>query len=114
MDWTTIITALITAILTGGGVSAWFESRIKKTAIEAETAIKRREIDIDAWCKLIETQSTRIDTLIMRVATLERELEARDTRIDDLEEEIDDLRQMMRDKGITPPPRRRPARKSEQ
>jgi uncharacterized protein HemX len=107
MDWTTLIAALISALLGGGGVAAWFEARIKKAAIEVEAANRRREIDIDAWCKLIDTQSTRIDRLSARVGALEAQVETRDHRIDDLEQEIDDLREWIKCQGLTPPPRKR-------
>jgi predicted RNase H-like nuclease (RuvC/YqgF family) len=113
MDWSTLIAALISALLGGGGVAAWFEARIKKTAVEAESVNRRREIDIDAWCKLIDTQGARIDKLIARVGALEKELEIRDIRIDELEDEVDSLRTLMREKGITPPPRKRQLRKSD-
>jgi hypothetical protein len=113
MDWSTLIAALISALLGGGGVAAWFEARIKKTAVEVDAVNRRREIDIDAWCKLIDTQGARIDKLIARVGALEKELEIRDIRIDELEDEVDSLRTLMREKGITPPPRKRQSRKIE-
>ena len=111
MDWTTLITALISALLGGGGVATWFEARIKKTAVEADAVNRRREIDIDAWCKLIETQSTRIDKLSAKVGALEAQVEARDQRIDELEIEIDELRDWIKEQNLTPPPRKR-ARKA--
>lgn len=71
----------------------------------------KRAVDVDAWCKLIETQGKRIDTLNSRVAILEAQVEARDARIDELEQEIDDLRDWIKERGLTPPPRRkRPAK----
>ena len=117
MDWTIIVTALITALLGGGGVAAFLNS--KNT---------RRQIDVDSWCKLIDQQSKRIDVLSERVTSLEAQVVARDTRIntltdrvnllearvvardvriDELEQEIDELREWIMKQGLTPPPRHR-------
>lgn len=100
MDWTPVIAALITGLLSGGGVAAWFQAKNQK-----------KSVDVEAWCKLIEGQGNRIDVLSARVATLEAEKEARDARIDELEAEIDDLRDWIKAQGLTPPPRRSRARK---
>ena len=96
MDWTPVIAALITGLLSGGGVAAWMQAQNNK-----------RAVDVDAWCKLIETQGNRLDTLNARVAVLEAQVEARDQRIDELEAEIDDLRDWIKQQGLTPPPRRK-------
>ena len=96
MDWTPVIAALITGLLSGGGVAAWMQAQNS-----------RKAVDVDAWCKLIETQGKRIDVLTSRVAVLEAQVEARDARIDELEQEIDDLREWIKERGLTPPPRRK-------
>lgn len=121
MDWTIIVTALVTALLGGGSVAAYLEYRAKKLALRTEadkqaaaselqtleTNLKRSQFDIDAWCKLIEQQSIRIDTLNERVNLLEAQVDARDIRIDELEIEIDELRKWIQERGLRPPPRHR-------
>ena len=96
MDWTPVIVALITGLLSGGGVAAWIQAQNSKKAV-----------DVDAWCKLIETMGDRLDKLNARVAVLEVQVEARDARIDELEQEIDDLREWIQEQGLRSPPRKK-------
>jgi septal ring factor EnvC (AmiA/AmiB activator) len=121
MDWIHVVTALLTAMLTGGSLAAYFEYRAKKLAIvtqadkdvldadihKLEAKLKLRQFDIDSWEKLINLQTLRIDHLYERVAKLEALVAARDIRIDELEHEIDELRKWIQEQGLQPPPRRR-------
>ena len=121
MEWLPIIITMLTALLTGGSVAAYLDYRAKKLALRTEAEkqivdselqtleakLKRRQFDVDAWCKLIEQQSIRIDTLTTRVNLLEAKVTARDIRIDELEIEIDELRAWIQEQGLKPPPRHR-------
>ena len=120
MDITAIIVALIGGLLGGGTIASILDHRNRQRLAESQA----KHSDIEAACKLIEQLEKRVERLSARVQYLENQLEERDDRmaaikkeynqrIDELEEEIDELRKIMREHGITPPPRRRPARKVE-
>ena len=122
MDWTVVVAALITALLGSGGVAAFFEYRIKKTADElkatttrAAAEVKeiadRRQDNIDEWGKLIGAQGKRIEKLEQAVCNRDVKIESQACRIDELELELDELRTWITDKGLTPPPRRTRSRK---
>jgi hypothetical protein len=100
MDWASIALIVITSAA-GGGLVGYFtiSATNRKAYAEADKTAA------EAWAIFA-------DGLTRRMAELEVKMAQKDSRIDDLEEEVDELRAHMESKGITPPPRRRPARGS--
>lgn len=81
MDWATIITSLIAAVLGGGGMGTLFYYRETKRAKQADTELALAE----GWKKLAEAKQARIDKL-------ESTIEAKDMKIEELYVDIGQLR----------------------
>lgn len=90
MDWTTIVVAAITGLLTGGLGVAIVNGLFNKAKTEAESeSIEQETIAkmLMASQKMCDTMQTRIDILHQRVETVEAKLEGRDLMIEALTEE---------------------------
>lgn len=81
MDWTTIISSLIAALLGGGGIGTLFYRRETKRAKQTENELKLAA----GWRELAEAKQTRIDKL-------ESTIESKDIKIEELYVEIGQLR----------------------
>lgn len=81
MEWTTIITSLIAAVLGGGGIGAIFYRKENKRAKQAEIELSLA----DGWRKLAEAKQARIDKLEDTIAS-------KDSKIEELYVEIGQLR----------------------
>lgn len=90
MDWTTIVVAAITGLLTGGLGVAIVNGLFNKAKTEAESeSIEQETIAkmLMASQKMCDTMQTRIDILHQRVETVEAKLEGRDLMIEELTKE---------------------------
>lgn len=94
MEWTTIITSLIAAILSGGGIGALFYRKENKRMKEAEIEAKEVENDrkaADEWQAVAEGKQKRIDHLEATVAKKDEKIEELYATIGDLRERVDNL-----------------------
>jgi uncharacterized protein HemX len=88
MEWTTIMSSLIAAILGSGGVGAFmYRKEIKENKrIENEKSLS------DGWKELAEGKQARISTLEDTITKKDDKIDALYTEIADLRNEIDHLR----------------------
>ena len=84
MDWSSIITALIAALIPTGGLTAIVTLRDKKTAAFLENAGKL----IAYWKQIADDRTVRAEEL-------KKDLDAKDKKIDELYREKDDLREKL-------------------
>lgn len=84
MDWSSIITALIAALVPTGGLTAIVTLRDKKTAAFLENT---GEV-IAHWKQIADDRTAR-------AAELKKDLDAKDKKIDELYREKDDLREKL-------------------
>ena len=86
MDWTTIITSIIGALVGGGGIGAWLYRKENKRGKEVEN----EKSLADGWKVLAEGKQARI-------ATLESTVDRKDEKIDMLYAEIAEMRSTIDD-----------------
>lgn len=86
MDWTTIITSIIGAVVGGGGIGAWLYRKENKRGKEVEN----EKSLADGWKELAEGKQARI-------ATLESTIDRKDEKIDTLYMEMAEMRSTIDD-----------------
>ena len=94
MDWNWVITIVVAILAAAPGLYAVYR--------------QQRKIDAEATQTIGKAYKELFDELDERIKVLEAQLIEKQRQIEDLESEIDDLRTLMRERGIEPPPRRRP------
>jgi 2C-methyl-D-erythritol 2,4-cyclodiphosphate synthase len=88
MDWTTIITALIAALLGSGGVGAFMYRKETKRGKQVENEKSLAE----GWKELAEGKQARIDTLETTVEKKDEKIDAQYAEMAELRNIIDHLR----------------------
>lgn len=87
MDWTTIITALVSAISGGGIMSVfYFKENRRKKSLENDAMAS------EAWQKLFERTDKELDEAREDRKRLEEEIKQLRTKINELEIELSELR----------------------
>ena len=81
MDWTTVITTILAALIPTGGVAALFTVRERKT-----------ELTLDNMAKINEQWASFSERDELRRKELKEDLERKDRKIDELYSEISKLR----------------------
>lgn len=88
MDWTTIITSLVAALVGGGGIGAWLYRKENKESKQVENEKSLAE----GWKELAEGKQARIDTLEATVDRKDEKIDAMYAEMSELRAIIDDLR----------------------
>lgn len=107
--WVSMLVTLILGLLGGGGLVSLLESRSKnKVNLSSARAneASARVNEAESWGKLVKSLEDRIERMNHRVEVLEKADCEKDDRIQDLEDEIEELREWIRERGLTPPPRK--------
>jgi predicted RNase H-like nuclease (RuvC/YqgF family) len=88
MDWTTLIAAAVTGLLTGGLGIAIVNGLFGRGTAKADAEMTT----VTAAMKLVESLQGRVDKLTLRLDCLEREQERKDLTIDELTAENKSLK----------------------
>lgn len=91
MDWTSIITALIAALVPTGGLTALVTMRDKKTAAFLENV----KAITEQWQKMANEYQERIDNLKAELVRKDEIIDRKDGKIEALYHDKDELRQQL-------------------
>ena len=91
MEWTSIITALIAALIPTGGLTAIVTMRDKKTAAFLENV----KALMEQWQKMANEYQERIDNLKAELVRKDEIIDRKDGKIEALYHDKDELRQQL-------------------
>ena len=91
MEWTSIITALIAALIPTGGLTAIVTMRDKKTAAFLENV----KALMEQWQKMVNEYQERIDNLKAELVRKDEIIDRKDGKIEALYHDKDELRQQL-------------------